>query len=168
MAGAGISSLGNGSAARKRGCTVRTIWRDLDVLQKVGFPFMTTRPPTAAGPFGSSKSQFTLGLPVKLSLAETAALVMSRDLLRPADAGALGAAVMSAFDKIGRVLSRDALGLLNQMRKTIGVRAVRAKLQAPAAEHVALIQRALLDRRRLDMRYYSMSRDEENRRQVDP
>jgi predicted DNA-binding transcriptional regulator YafY len=54
------------------------------------------------------------------------------------------------------------------MRKSIGVRAVGAKLQAPAAEHVALIQKALLDRRRLDMRYYSMSRDEENRRQVDP
>ncbi len=25
-------------AARKLGCTVRTIWRDLDVLQKAGFP----------------------------------------------------------------------------------------------------------------------------------
>src|SRR6202011_3371560 len=56
----------------------------------------------------------------------------------------------------------------DQMRETIGVRAVGAKLQAPAAEHVALIQNALLERRRLDMRYYSMSRDEENRRQVDP
>jgi predicted DNA-binding transcriptional regulator YafY len=33
---------------------------------------------------------------------------------------------------------------------------------------VALIQRAMLERRRLDMRHYSMSRDEENRRQVDP
>ena len=99
----------------------------------------------------------------KLSLAETAALIMSRDLLRPAGTGALGAAVTSAFDKIGRVLSRDALRLLDQMRETVG-----AKLQAPTAEHVALIQKALLERRRLDMRYYSMSRDEENCRQVDP
>ena len=57
------------------------------------------------------------------------------------------------------MLSRDALRLLDQMRETIGVRAVGAKLQAPAAEHVATIQKALLDRRRLDMRYYSMSRD---------
>jgi len=66
------------------------------------------------------------------------------------------------------VLSRDARQLLDQMRESIGVRAVGGKLQAPAAEHVALIERALLERRRLDMRYYSMSRDEENRRQVDP
>jgi predicted DNA-binding transcriptional regulator YafY len=155
-------------AARKLDCTVRTIWRDLSALQKAGFPLYDDKGADGRRSLWKLEEQFTLGLPVKLSLAETAALVMSRDLLRPAGAGALGAAVTSAFDKIGRVLSRDALRLLDQMRETIGVRAVGAKLQAPAAEHVALIQKALLERRRLDMRYYSMSRDEENRRQVDP
>ena len=155
-------------AARKLGCTVRTIWRDLDVLQKAGFPLYDDKGADGRRSLWKLEEQFTLGLPVKLSLAETAALVMSRDLLRPAGAGALDASVTSAFDKIGRVLSRDALRLLDQMRETIGVRAIGAKLQAPAAEHVALIQKALLDRRCLDMRYYSMSRDEENQRQVNP
>ncbi len=155
-------------AARKLDCTVRTIWRDLSALQKAGFPLYDDKDADGRRSLWKLEEQFTLGLPVKLSLAETAALVMSRDLMRPAGAGALGAAVSSAFDKIGRVLSRDALRLLDQMRETIGVRAVGAKLQAPAAEHVALIQKALIERRRLDMRYYSMSRDEENHRQVDP
>jgi predicted DNA-binding transcriptional regulator YafY len=155
-------------AARKLDCTVRTIWRDLSTLQKAGFPLYDDKGADGRRSLWKLEEQFTLGLPVKLSLAETAALVMSRDLLRPAGAGVLGAVVTSAFDKIGRVLSRDALRLLDQMRESIGVRAVGAKLQAPAAEHVALIQKALLERRRLDMRYYSMSRDEENRRQVDP
>src|SRR5690242_2083064 len=111
------------------------------------FPSTATRTPTVAGPSGSSRKPSSSGYPVKLSLAEVAALVMSRDLLRPAWAGALGAAVTSAFDKIGRVLSRDALQLLDQMRESIGVRAAGAKLQAPAAEHVSLIQHALLHRR---------------------
>lgn len=155
-------------AARKLDCTVRTIWRDLSALQQAGFPLYDDKAADGRRSLWKLEEQFTLGLPVKLTLAETAALVMSRDLLAPAGAGALGVAVTSAFDKIGRVLSRDALRLLEQMRETIGVRAVGAKLQAPAAEHVALIQRALLERRRLDLRYYSMSRDEENRRQVDP
>jgi predicted DNA-binding transcriptional regulator YafY len=155
-------------AARELGCTVRTIWRDLDVLQKAGFPLYDDKGADGRRSLWKLEEQFTLALPVKLSLAETAALVMSRDLLRPTGAGAFDASVASAFDKIGRVLSRDALRLLDQMRESIGVRAVGAKLQAPAAEHVALIQRALLDRHRLDMRYYSMSLDEENRRQVDP
>jgi predicted DNA-binding transcriptional regulator YafY len=155
-------------AARKLGCTVRTIWRDLQVLERAGFPLYGDK--AADGPRSIWKVQedFKAGLPIKLTLAETAALLMSRDLLRPAGPPILGAAITSAFDKIGRALSRDARQLLDQMRESIGVRAVGAKLQAPAAEHVALIQRAMLERRRLDMRYYSMSRDEENRRQVDP
>ena len=155
-------------AAQQLGCTVRTIWRDLSALQKAGFPLYDERAGDGRRSLWKLEERFTLGLPVKLTLAETAALVMSRDLLRPAGAGALGTALTSAFDKIGRVLSRDALRVLDQMRETIGVRAVGAKLQAPAAEHVALIEQALLERRRLDMRYYSMSRDDETRRQVDP
>ena len=155
-------------AARKLGCTVRTIWRDLEVLENAGFPLYNDKEADGRRSIWKMQENFKLGLPVKLSLAETAALLMSRDLLAPTGAGALGGAVTSAFDKIGRVLSRDALRLLDQMREIIGVRAVGAKLQAPAAEHLSLIQKAMLERRRLDMRYYSMSRDEENRRQVDP
>ncbi|SRR5581483_3611400 len=155
-------------AARKLGCTVRTIWRDLRVLEQAGFPLYDDKSGDGRRSLWKLEEKFTLGLPVKLTLAETAALLMSRDLVRPAGAEALGAAVTSAFDKIGRVLSGDARQLLDQMRESIGVRTVGAKLQAPAAEHVVLIQKAMLERRRLDMRYYSMSRDEENRRQVDP
>jgi predicted DNA-binding transcriptional regulator YafY len=155
-------------AARKLDCAVRTIWRDLRVLEQAGFPLYDDKSGDGRRSLWKLEEKFTLGLPVKLTLAETAALLMSRDLLRPTGAQALGTAVTSAFDKIGRVLSRDARQLLDQMRESIGVRAVGAKLQAPAAEHVALIQRAMLERRRLDMRYYSMSRDEESQRQVDP
>jgi predicted DNA-binding transcriptional regulator YafY len=156
------------AAARELECTARTIWRDLSALQTAGFPLYDDKAVDGRRSIWKLDEKFTLGLPVKLTLAETAALVMSRDLLRPAGVGALGSALASAFDKVGRVLSRDAVRVLDQMRETIGVRAVGAKLQAPAAEHVALIEQALHDRRRLDMRYYSMSRDEETRRQVDP
>ncbi len=84
-------------AARKLDCTVRTIWRDLQVLQKAGFPLYDDRGADGHRSRWKLEEQFTLGLPVKLSLAETAALVMSRDLLRPVAPGALGGAVTSAF-----------------------------------------------------------------------
>ena len=164
----GPAGIAVDDAARKLGCTVRTIWRDLRVLQQAGFPLYDDKGGDGRRSLWKLEERFTLGLPVKLTLAEAAALLMSGDLMHPAGTPALGAAVASAFEKIGRVLSRDARQLLDQMRERIGVRAVGGKLQAPAAEHVALIERALLERRRLDMRYYSMSRDEENRRQVDP
>jgi predicted DNA-binding transcriptional regulator YafY len=54
------------------------------------------------------------------------------------------------------------------MRETVGVRAVGAKLQLPATEHLPTIQTGLLERRSLRMRYYSFQRDAETERDVDP
>jgi hypothetical protein len=54
--------------------------------------------------------------------------------------------------------------LTDAMRETIGVRALGAKLQMPAAELIPTI----VSRRTLRMRYYSFQRDEETGRDVDP
>src|SRR5207253_2559772 len=80
--------------------------------------------------------EFKQKLPLKLSLAELTALLMSRQLLAPAGASLLGPAVTSAFDKITGVLSRDALQVIDRMRDTVGVRAFGAKLQLPVTENL--------------------------------
>ena len=154
-------------AALDLGCAVRTIWRDLRVLQDAKFPIYTDRDADGRRSVWRLDAGFRLRLPLKLTLSELAALLMSRELLAPAGA-ALGASAQSAFERIGSVLHKDALALLDRMRDTIGVRAVGAKLQAPAAHYLAAIQRALLERRRLRLAYYSMSRDEVTSRRVDP
>src|SRR6185503_724833 len=158
-------------AARELGCVVRTIWRDLGVLQAAGFPIYDDPQADGRRSIWRTREEFKRRLPLKLSLSELAALVMSRELLAPVAAngtGDLATTVGAAFDKITAVLSKDALALLAQMRDTIGVRAGGAKLQAPAAEHLRTIQAALVERRRLRLRYYSMSRDEVTDRRVDP
>ena len=154
-------------AARDLGCAVRTIWRDLRVLQDAGFPIYDDAGADGRRSIWRLQEDFQKRLPLKLTLGELVALLMSRALLAPAGA-MLGPSVQSAFERIGSVLSKDSLALIDQMRDTIGVRAFGAKLQAPAAEHLAAIQRALLERRRLRLRYYSMSRDEISDRRVDP
>ena len=112
--------------------------------------------------------EFKRALPLKLTLGELVALLMSRDLLSPLGVSMLGPEVASAFDKIQNVLSRDALKVLDQIRDRLGVRAAGAKLQAPAAEHLPKIHTALAERRTLRTRYYSASRDSEDVREVDP
>src|SRR5216683_4535111 len=107
-------------------------------------------------------------MPLRLTLGELAALLMSRDLLTPLGVSVLGPEVASAFDKIQNVLSRDALKVLDQIRDRLGVRPAGAKLQAPAAEHLPKIHTALAERRTLRTRYYSASRDSEDLREVDP
>jgi predicted DNA-binding transcriptional regulator YafY len=155
-------------AARHLRCTIRTIWRDLGALQQAGFPLYTDR--AAAGNRGVWRvtEDFRQRLPLKLTLGELAALVMSRHLLSPLGLSVLGPEVASAFDKIQHVLSRDALKVLDAIRDRLGVRPTGAKLQAPAAEHLPKIHQALAERRTLKTRYYSASRDSEDTRTIDP
>ncbi len=155
-------------AARDLKFTIRTIWRDLGVLQAAGFPIYTER--TADGNRGVWRvtEEFKRALPLKLTLGELVALLMSRDLLTPLGVSVLGPEVASAFDKIQGALSRDALKIIEQMRDRLGVRPAGAKLQAPAAEHLPKIQQALAEHRTLRTRYYSASRDSEDVREVDP
>jgi predicted DNA-binding transcriptional regulator YafY len=155
-------------AAAPLGCAVRTIWRDLRVLEDAGFPIYDERAADGRRGLWRVQDGFKAKLPLELTLSEVAALVMSREFLAPLGASLLGPAVTTAFGKIGDVLSRDAVGLLERMRETVGVRAVGAKLQLPAAEHLPPIQTGLLERRSLRMRYYSFERDAETERDVDP
>jgi predicted DNA-binding transcriptional regulator YafY len=54
------------------------------------------------------------------------------------------------------------------MRRSVGARAVGAKLWLGAGEHLEEIHRALAERRTLRLRYYSLSRNAETERDVDP
>lgn len=155
-------------AASELGCHRRTIWRDLRVLQDASFPIYDER--AADGPRGVWRVTpgFKAQLPLKLTLAEVAALLMSRDLLAPLGAGVLGPSVGAAFEKIGGLLSKDARDLLDRMRETVGVRVFGAKLQTPIADFIPGLQSALLERRTVRIRYYSYSRDEETERTIDP
>jgi predicted DNA-binding transcriptional regulator YafY len=155
-------------ASRELACTVRTIWRDLRVLEDAGFPLYTERAADGNRGVWRVREEFKRALPLKLTLGELVALLMSRDLLTPLGVSVLGPEVASAFAKIEGALSRDALKLIAQMRDRLGVRAVGVKLQAPAADHLPKIHTALAERRTLRTRYYSASRDCEDVRDVDP
>jgi len=155
-------------AARDLAVTIRTVWRDLDVLQKAGFPLYTERAADGNRGVWRVTEEFKRALPLKLTLGELAALLMSRDLMSPLGVSVLGPEVASAFDKIQNVLSRDALKVLDQIRDHLGVRPAGAKLQAPAADHLPKIHQALAEHRTLRTRYYSASRDSEDAREVDP
>jgi len=128
-------------ASRQLGCAVRTVWRDLGVLQEAGFPIYDER----EGRRGLWKVErgFRDRLTIPLSLPEVVALLASRDMLDHGGTGPFGPAVASAFAKIQALLTPRALELVERMRKSVGSRAVGAKLQLGAGEHLEEIHRAL-------------------------
>ena len=83
-------------AARELACTVRTIWRDLGVLQQAGFPLFTERAADGNRGVWRVTEAFKRALPLKLTLGELVALLMSRDLLTPLGVSVLGPEVVSA------------------------------------------------------------------------
>ena len=153
-------------ASQRLGCTVRTVWRALGVLHEAGFPIYDERD----GRRGLWKVEraFLDRLPIPFSLPEVVALLASRDMLDQAGAGPFGPSVASAFAKIEALMTPRALALVDRMRRSVGARAVGAKLQLGSGEHLEEIHRALAEQRTLRMRYYSLSRDAETDRRVDP
>lgn len=154
--------------ARELDCTGRTVWRDLAVLEAVGFPIYDDRDGDGRRGVWRVRAGFHHGLPVPLALDEIVAVLLAEKLLSPASASPLGPAIASFVGKLRALLTPQALALVDAMAARVGVRALGAKLQAPAAEHVPEIGRALRERRQLRLRYYSMSRDAETERRVDP
>jgi predicted DNA-binding transcriptional regulator YafY len=152
--------------ARELRCTTRTVWRDLRALQDAGFPIYDERD----GHRGVWKveEKFLVSLPVPLSLSEVVALLVSRDLLDPLGAGPFTPAVASALMKLRALLTPRALEVVDRMRASVGARAPGAKLGLAARDHTEQIERALAERRTLRLRYYSLSRDAETDRRIDP
>ena len=70
-------------AAQELDCVVRTVWRDLRVLQDSGFPIYTESAAEGHRGVWRVTEEFKRRLPLKLTLDELAALVMSRELLEP-------------------------------------------------------------------------------------
>ena len=102
------------------------------------------------------------------TLSEVVALLVSRDLLDPLGAGPFAPTVASAFVKLRALLTPGALEVVDRMRALVSARAPGAKLHLGAPDHMQEIERALAEQRTLRLRYYSLSRDAETDREVDP
>jgi len=153
-------------AARELGCTVRTLWRDLDVLQKASFPLYNDKDGKRVR--YRLVDGFRAKLPAPFTLSEVVALLLSRDLLAPMNGSLLAPSVQAAFAKIRALLPEKALKVLDEMKSVVGVRALGAKLLLGAADYLPQIQEALLERRTLDIDYLAFSKQEESTRLVDP
>ena len=95
--------------------TIHTIWRDLDTLQKAGFPLYTER--AADGNHGVWRvtKAFKRALPVKLELGELAALLMSHDLLTPLGVSVLGPEAFLTREVLPHALEKKTEGLLSEI-----------------------------------------------------
>lgn len=152
--------------AAEVGCSRRTAWRDLQVLQGAGFPLTSDR--------DGRESRYRLldgprGLPpIPFSLTELMGLHLGRDLLAPLRGTPASEAVQSALAKIGATLTPAAKAFLDQMGRMLSARTVQAKSQQGSLETFRILQEAIQVRRMIEAEYHSLGRDVITRRRLDP
>ena len=152
--------------ARDLGCTTRTVMRDLDHIQAVGFPVTEDRD-------GKEKHwKFVEGyksdLPVPLSLSELMALYFSRSLLKPLHGTLFHSALESAIAKIRALLPPEGHAFVDQIEGTLTTRGPAFKDYSRVRGVLEAVTTARLDGQRLEIRYYSFSRETLTTRRIDP
>ena len=151
------------------GVTTRTIRRDLDAIQEAGFALydevfdgekrwkLRTRPFRVL-----DDNSFTLG--------EVAALYLSRTLMECLSGTPFAEELAQAFGKLERTLGSRTRAFLDRLPTVIQAKASPASKRTQAYEHktIAKLLDAMLNQRRVAMRYHSFSSGQEKMYRVDP
>lgn len=154
-----------GELAREEDCSPRTIYRDLGALEKAGFPLYREETGRAVWKFVDGYRMHT---PIPFAPDELMALYYSRGLFRYFQ----GTVFSEAFDRLSKKimasLSEETRNLVEQYENVLEFGLKPKKDYSRYREILLQVNRACSERRRIDMVYYSFSRDEETRRRLDP
>ena len=164
-----ISSRSGKSAAElaaELDCRPRTIYRDLNALQMAGFPIYTKAVDgrNLWSVLDTVKHQTT----IPLSLPELMALHFSTRMLQGFKGAVFYDAIESLSRKIRTTLPPDSLNYVKKMEQTLDVGISPYKDYSRFSKIIGQAQEAAMNRKSIEMVYYSMRRKEEAKRQVDP
>jgi predicted DNA-binding transcriptional regulator YafY len=147
-------------------CHPRTLYRDLEALQAAGFPIYTEK--------AEGKNLWSLldtlkhHIPIPFSLTELMALYFSTDMLRAFKGTAFHDSLDSLSQKIKATLPPESMKYLENVQQTLQVGIKPYKDYARFKEIINRVNEAALQKKAVEMVYYTMSRKKEGKRKVDP
>ena len=144
----------------------RTVRRDLEALEAAGYPLVADRMN------GQTRWRLMEGFrnipALGFSATELMALTFSRNLLKPLDGTEIQASLNSALNKVAAALPPQGHEYVRSMEQMFSVGLGPHKSYREHKKTIDLISQAIDKRRTAQMRYYSASRDQTSRREVDP
>ncbi len=144
---------------------LRTLRRDLEALEGGGFPLLTERAD------GQTRWRLLDGARapvIGFSPTELMALAVSRDLLRPLEGTQVRTALDSALTKATAALPPGGSELVRQMRDWLSVHLGPYKPYRKHRDTIDRLTRAIAERRTIQVRYFTASRQVTTRREIDP
>jgi predicted DNA-binding transcriptional regulator YafY len=144
----------------------RTLRRDLEALQAAGFPLITERRN------GQSRWRLMEGFrdipALGFSATELMALLLGRNLLKPLEGTEIAESLNSALTKASAALPPQGHEYVRAMEQIFSIGIGPHKNYRQHRHVVDLIYQAIDKRRTAQMRYFSASRNQTGRREVDP
>ena len=147
-------------------CHPRTLYRDLEALQVAGFPIYTER--------SEGKNLWSLldtvkhQIPVPFTLTELMALYFGRDMLKVFKDMVFYDSLESLFQKVKTTLPPESIKYLKNVEQTLHLGMKPYKEYSKFKELLNRVNDAAINRKMIEIVYYTMSRKKESRRRVDP
>jgi predicted DNA-binding transcriptional regulator YafY len=162
------SQIGKSAAelAVELGCHSRTVYRDLEALQIAGFPLYTERVNHNSrwSLLSSAKRQ----IPIPLDITELMALYFSRNMMKFLKNTVFYDSLETFFQKIKTTLPPEYLKYLNRIEESLEVGPKPYKPYGQFRQIIDRVNESVIQRRFVQMIYYSMSRKVASRRKVAP
>jgi predicted DNA-binding transcriptional regulator YafY len=144
----------------------RTLYRDLEALQAAGFPIYTEK--VEGKNLWSLLDTLKHHIPIPFSLTELMALYFSTDMLKAFKGTAFHDSLESLSQKIKATLPPESMKYLKSVEQTIQVGIKPYKDYARFREIINRVNEAALQKKSVEIVYYTMSRRKEGKRKVDP
>ncbi|MFC1868759.1 helix-turn-helix transcriptional regulator [Thermodesulfobacteriota bacterium] len=162
------SKLGKSAAdlADDLECHPRTVYRDLEALQVAGFPIYTER--VEGKNLWSLLDTMKHQIPIPFSLPELMALYFSSDMMKVFQGTVFYDSLESLFQKVKTTLPPESKKFIKSMEQTLHLGMKPYKQYSKFKEIINRVNEAAINKKSIEMVYYTMSRKKESKRKVDP
>jgi len=147
-------------------CHPRTIYRDLEALQVAGFPIYTER--VEGKNLWSLLDTVKHQIPIPFSLTELMALYFSSDMLKVFKDTVFYDSLESLFQKIKTTIPPESVKYLKNVEQTLHLGLKPYKKYGKFKEIINRVNDAAINKKSIEIVYYTMSRKKESKRKVDP
>jgi predicted DNA-binding transcriptional regulator YafY len=159
--GVSVSNL-----ARELDCHSRTVYRDLEALQMAGFPLYNEQ--VDGRHLWSILDTAKRQPPPPLTQMELMALYFSRNVLKTLKNTPFDQALETLFEKIITTIPEKTRTYLDGFEQTFTVGQAPHGRRKKVSQWIDILNQAILNRKLVEMDYYTISRDKETRRRVAP
>jgi predicted DNA-binding transcriptional regulator YafY len=144
----------------------RTVYRDLEALQVAGFPIYTER--VDGKNLWSLLDTMKHHIPIPFNLMELMALYFSRDMMKVFKDTVFYDNLESLFNKIKTTLPKESVNFMDRTEQVLHLGIKPYKDYGRFKEIINRVNEAAVNKKSVEIVYFTMSRKKETRRKVDP